>query len=118
MFEKLLELLKYRGFVIEIPVDLKAVHKCVLEEITIDELLSVIEERFIKEVLAKCVANFSKLCCMSLDVGGDRENVSIVTNEFEIALKGYILKFIFSPHSSKVQDLLLIYLEYESRLMD
>lgn len=118
MFKDLISLLEARGFYIEVPIDMSKLYKCVLDNLPIQDLLSVCENDFTKCV-SKCHSNYLSVCHVVMDMGGDTEKVITALDSFEATLKGHILNYIVSPDHILVHynKIFLDYLEYESLIV-
>lgn len=117
MFERLLELLKFRGVDIGFPVNLDKVSVCVLEELTIKEVLSVVDDVRFTKMCDLSLSNIQKLCRVLVDMGGDMEVVFNVLSKYEDSLKKFIFRFIVSPQTTNPNELLILHLSIEEELL-
>ncbi|AFC61956.1 hypothetical protein G166_gp24 [Clostridium phage phi8074-B1] len=118
MFKDLISLLEARGFYIDVPVNMGELYKCVLDNLPIQDLLSVCENDFAKCV-SKCHSNYLSVCHVVMDMGGETEKVLNALDSFESKLKTHILNYIVSPDHILVHynKIFLDYLEYESLIV-
>lgn len=117
MFKDLISLLNARGFNIDVPVNMGELYKCVLDNLPIQDVLSVCDESDFTKCVSKCHSNFLNVCQVVMDMGGETDKLFSVLDSFESMMKSHIITYIVSPDHVRYNKIFLDYLEYESLIV-